>query len=218
MEYRLCICCQQIVSFTASVKHTHSLYSAQKYCSRALEKTCFWLHEWKAYFLGFFGLMEVGAVGLSHRWRPAEPPSNPWLRTYSQTLYVHKHSVSLPAFSNILVSIHKIRIIPASNLWSRYWRDLQVDRTMAGCSSSSCSTKRPGGSGSSSARSITGTSVAIQGQLETHKVKQNSLNPQAGQSQLATRWRSHIWVGERQRGRLLNCNPIEPLMFAVLGF
>ena len=53
--------------------------------------------------------------------------------------------------------------------------------------------------------------------LENHKVKQNSLNPQAGQSQLATRWRSHIWVGERQRGQLLNCNPIEPLMFAVLG-
>lgn len=159
MEYRLCICCQQIVSFTASVKHTHSLYSAQKYCSRALEKTCFWLHARKAYFLGFFGLMEVGIVGLSHRWHSAEPPSNPWLRTYSQTLYVHKHSISLPAFCNILVSIHKIRIIPASNLWSRYWRDLQVDHTTAGCSSSFCSTKRSVGSGSSSARGVTGTNV-----------------------------------------------------------
>lgn len=29
---------------------------------------------------------------------------------------VHKHSVSLSAFSNVLVSIHKIRVIPASNL------------------------------------------------------------------------------------------------------
>lgn len=68
------------MSFTASVEHMLSLYSAQKYCSRALEKTCFWLHAWEAYFLGFFGLTEVGVVGLSHRWRSTEPLSNLWLR------------------------------------------------------------------------------------------------------------------------------------------
>lgn len=43
----------------------------------------------------------------------------------------NKHSVSLSAFPNILVSIHKIRVMPASNLWSRYWWDLQADRTVA---------------------------------------------------------------------------------------